>query len=305
MRTTREQISPGDRGDTAANTSARTCRDGVRYGAQHRKRPPYGQPRTCGNTDTDGRGPGSGPDDQRRSQRSDQQDTRSAVGGTSIETSRLAQLCEQLRPNIVILDSGFDPHCHLVRLLRDGETTLVVVVLVRDAHRTPQFLSAAAAAGAHATVPRTAEPRRLAEAIRRAHIDRRYTDPALAALTARPKRQSSADGTDPAVRQQMPLSRREYQVLQLVAEGLENSAIAKTLFLSVETVRTHVKSILRKLSARDRTHAVTKAFRSGILIPRPEESTAPSVDGAAAAPPPQHTPATAPAPQPPSGVQPT
>jgi len=215
------------------------------------------------------------------------------------------QLCEQLRPNIVILDSGFDPHCHLVRLLRDGETTLVVVVLVRDAHRTPQFLSAAAAAGAHATVPRTAEPRRLAEAIRRAHIDRRYTDPALAALTARPKRQSSADGTDPAVRQQMPLSRREYQVLQLVAEGLENSAIAKTLFLSVETVRTHVKSILRKLSARDRTHAVTKAFRSGILIPRPEESTAPSVDGAAAAPPPQHTPATAPAPQPPSGVQPT
>ncbi|TWH21564.1 response regulator transcription factor [Prauserella rugosa] len=215
------------------------------------------------------------------------------------------QLCEQLRPNIVILDSGFDPHCHLVRLLRDGDPTLVVVVLVRDAHRTPQFLSAAAAAGAHATVPRTAEPRRLAEAIRRAHIDRRYTDPALAALTARPKRQSSADGTDPAVRQQMPLSRREYQVLQLVAEGLENSAIAKTLFLSVETVRTHVKSILRKLSARDRTHAVTKAFRSGILIPRPEESTAPSVDGAAAAPPPQHTPATAPAPQPPSGVRPT
>ncbi|OLT38736.1 helix-turn-helix transcriptional regulator [Saccharomonospora sp. CUA-673] len=204
------------------------------------------------------------------------------------------QLCEQLRPNIVILDSGFDPHCHLVRLLRDGDPTLVVVVLVRDAHRTPQFLSTAATAGAHATVPRTAEPRRLAEAIRRAHIDRRYTDPALAALTARPKRQSSAEGTDPGQRQQMPLSRREYQVLQLVAEGLENSAIAKTLFLSVETVRTHVKSILRKLSARDRTHAVTKAFRSGILIPRPEESTAPSADGAVTAPPPQHTPPAAP-----------
>ncbi|WP_183647834.1 response regulator transcription factor [Prauserella isguenensis] len=199
------------------------------------------------------------------------------------------QLCEQLRPNIVILDSGFDPHCHLVRLLRDGDPTLVVVVLVRDAHRTPQFLSTAAAAGAHATVPRTAEPRRLAEAIRRAHIDRRYTDPALAALTARPKRQPSSEGTGASGKQQMPLSRREYQVLQLVAEGLENSAIAKTLFLSVETVRTHVKSILRKLSARDRTHAVTKAFRTGILIPRPEESTAPSADGTPG-PPPQHTP---------------
>jgi DNA-binding NarL/FixJ family response regulator len=74
----------------------------------------------------------------------------------------------------------------------------------------------------------------------------------------------------------MPLSRREYQVLQLVAEGLENSAIAKLLFLSVETVRTHVKSILRKLSARDRTHAVTIAFRSGILIPRADDGHNPA-----------------------------
>src|SRR5207237_6080950 len=64
-----------------------------------------------------------------------------------------------------------------------------------------------------------------------------------------------------------PLSRREYQVLQLIADGLENQAIAKILFVSVETVRTHVKSILRKLAARDRTHAVAVAFRSGVLVP--------------------------------------
>ncbi|MFC4005406.1 LuxR C-terminal-related transcriptional regulator [Prauserella oleivorans] len=190
------------------------------------------------------------------------------------------QLCEQLRPNIVIVDSGFDPHCHLVRLLCEGDPALVIVVLVRETHRTAQFLSTAAAAGAHAMVPRAADPRRLAEAIRRAHAERRYTDPSLAALTARPKRQpaGSSGALTSAHRPQMPLSRREYQVLQLVAEGLENSAIAKTLFLSVETVRTHVKSILRKLSARDRTHAVTKAFRAGILIPRPEDGGAPARD---------------------------
>src|SRR5439155_19803321 len=98
----------------------------------------------------------------------------------------------------------------------------------------------------------------------------RYIDPALAPLTT-PGR---SRGGDPSVgrRPRMPLSRREYQVLQLVAEGLENAAIAKVLYLSVETVRTHVKSILRKLSARDRTHAVTIAFRAGILIAQPEDS---------------------------------
>jgi DNA-binding NarL/FixJ family response regulator len=177
------------------------------------------------------------------------------------------QLCEQLKPDVLILDSALDPSCHLTRLLSTGDPALVIVSLIRDANRTPQYLAAAIGAGAHAAVPRSTDPRRLAEAIRRAYTDRRYLDPSLAALTARPKRQpaASADGT-PAARIPMPLSRREYQVLQLVAEGLENSAIAKILFLSVETVRTHVKSILRKLSARDRTHAVTIAFRGGILV---------------------------------------
>ncbi|MFD1049908.1 response regulator transcription factor, partial [Kibdelosporangium lantanae] len=75
----------------------------------------------------------------------------------------------------------------------------------------------------------------------------------------------------PANPGQQPLSRREYQVLQLIADGLENQAIAKILYVSVETVRTHVKSILRKLSARDRTHAVAVAFRSGVLTVGQEE----------------------------------
>jgi DNA-binding NarL/FixJ family response regulator len=183
------------------------------------------------------------------------------------------QLCEQLKPDVVVLDSALDPNCHLTRLLSAGDPSLVLVVLIRDINRTPQYLAAAIAAGAHAAVPRAIDSRRLGEAIRRAHSDRRYLDPALAALTARPKRQpADIPGQPPAPRVPMPLSRREYQVLQLVAEGLENSAIAKILFLSVETVRTHVKSILRKLSARDRTHAVTIAFRGGILIAQPDDA---------------------------------
>jgi DNA-binding NarL/FixJ family response regulator len=183
------------------------------------------------------------------------------------------QLCEQLKPDIVVLDSALDPNCHLTRLLSAGDPSLVLVTLIRDTNRTPQYLAAAIAAGVHAAVPRAIDPRRLSEAIKRAYTDRRYLDPSLAALTARPKRQpADVPGQPTAQRVPMPLSRREYQVLQLVAEGLENSAIAKILFLSVETVRTHVKSILRKLSARDRTHAVTIAFRGGILVTVPDDA---------------------------------
>ncbi|MTD59166.1 response regulator transcription factor [Amycolatopsis pithecellobii] len=182
------------------------------------------------------------------------------------------QLAEQVHPDVILLDSGLDPNGHLTKLLTSGDPALLIIVLVRETHRTAAYLQIATVSGAHGALPRTAEARRLVEAIRRVHLDRRYVDPALAPLTAQQRPGFRAG--DPVVatrRPRMPLSRREFQVLQLVAEGLENAAIAKILYLSVETVRTHVKSILRKLSARDRTHAVTIAFRGGILIAQTED----------------------------------
>lgn len=62
-----------------------------------------------------------------------------------------------------------------------------------------------------------------------------------------------------------PLTARELEVLSHAAEGRENAQIAKRLFLSTETVRTHIKSILRKLGAADRTQAVHIAHRHGWL----------------------------------------
>jgi DNA-binding NarL/FixJ family response regulator len=60
------------------------------------------------------------------------------------------------------------------------------------------------------------------------------------------------------------LSDREQQVLSLVARGQSNSEIAAALHISDHTVKTHVASILRKLSLRDRVHAVIFAYESGL-----------------------------------------
>ena len=64
------------------------------------------------------------------------------------------------------------------------------------------------------------------------------------------------------------LSDREVEVLQLVARGLSNQEIAKELFLSSTTVKTHVSHILTKLGVRDRVQAVVEAYDSGIVAPR-------------------------------------
>jgi DNA-binding NarL/FixJ family response regulator len=62
-----------------------------------------------------------------------------------------------------------------------------------------------------------------------------------------------------------PLSQRESDVLALMAEGLGNAAIADRLVVGLETVRTHVAAVLRKLGARDRTHAVVLAYSRGLV----------------------------------------
>jgi DNA-binding NarL/FixJ family response regulator len=178
------------------------------------------------------------------------------------------QLCERFRPHAVIIDSGLDPRWHLSRMLIGNDSDLGVLLMIREAQRNTPYIAGAIAAGVHGVISRRSEPPQLVQAIQRVHAERRYIDPTLASALGTPKGKPSVPPANPG---QQPLSRREYQVLQLIADGLENQAIAKILYVSVETVRTHVKSILRKLSARDRTHAVAVAFRSGVLTVGQEE----------------------------------
>jgi DNA-binding NarL/FixJ family response regulator len=172
---------------------------------------------------------------------------------------------ERLRPDIAVIDAVLDPRGHLGKLMMSVSPTLTVLALVRDPYRTPQYLAEVMSSGVNGVLLRSAEPAQLVEAIRRAHLERRYFDPALSTLT-----RGMTVSRSPGARQ--PLSRREYQVLQLISDGMENQAIAKALFVSVETVRTHVKSILRKLHARDRAHAIAIAFRLGVLVPQGEQT---------------------------------
>jgi DNA-binding NarL/FixJ family response regulator len=197
------------------------------------------------------------------------------LGSAEAATAGL-RLCQRLRPDVVLVDAAIDPRGQLAHILSTGGTggagSTRVVLLIDDARRTPQYVGGALAAGVAGVLRRAAQPADLVRAIQAAHSEGRYVDPALAPMLAAP-------ATRPQSQPRQPLSRRELQVLELIADGLENQAIADLLYVSVETVRTHVKSILRKLSSRDRTHAVAVAFRSVVLgVNQPGTASRPARD---------------------------
>jgi len=107
-------------------------------------------------------------------------------------------------------------------------------------------------AGARGYLLKTAPPRELAEAIRDVHAGKKRVPANVAAQLAEHMGSES-------------LSMREIEVLRLVAEGNRNREIAEKLFISEETVKVHVKHIMEKLGANDRTQAIAIAIRRGII----------------------------------------
>jgi DNA-binding NarL/FixJ family response regulator len=143
------------------------------------------------------------------------------------------------------------------RIRHELPHTRVVIVTMIDAE---QEVLAALAAGADAYVVKNAEPARIADAVRIAAEGGAYFDPQIAHFVL--ARLSSGE---PAKTADSPLSPRETDVLRLVAEGVSNVDIAQQLSIGLGTVKGHVRDILEKLAASDRTQAAVLALRRGYI----------------------------------------
>ena len=107
-------------------------------------------------------------------------------------------------------------------------------------------------AGARAYLLKSMPPKELLEVIRQVHAGKKRVPPQLAAQLA----EHISDE---------PLTSREIEVLSQIAEGNRNREIGEKLFITEETVKVHIKNIMGKLGASDRTQAVAIAIRRGII----------------------------------------
>lgn len=169
------------------------------------------------------------------------------------------ELIERERPDVAIVDIGLPgiDGVELTQRVRSAfPDTRVVIVTMIDLE--PQVL-AALAAGADAYCLKNSEPERIVEAVRIAAEGGAYFDPQIAhvVLTRFAPREVNAGDS--------PLTQRETEILRLIAEGVGNAEIGQRLFLGLGTVKGHVRDIMEKLSAADRTQAAVLALRRGYI----------------------------------------
>lgn len=187
-----------------------------------------------------------------------------AVVGQSGGGAELSAAVEATAPDVILLDQATGDDESLERLERLLDQHGTVAALVLGAERTEEALLEALGAGARAYLPRESSGEELVAAVRAVAAGLIVLHPAPAApllerLLDRP-RPPIANAPGEA------LTPRELEVLQALAGGLTNRAIARRLAVSENTVKFHVSSILTKLDAASRAEAVALAARRGLLL---------------------------------------
>jgi DNA-binding NarL/FixJ family response regulator len=175
------------------------------------------------------------------------------VIGEAADGAAAVEMAERRRPNVVVMDVRMPGMDGLEATKQLTEKTPETAVLIFTAYSERSLLSRGLESGAKGYVLKEAPHETLLRAIEKVAAGEGYVDPALmpAFLTGRDKDDM--------------LTAREREILQLLADGMSNADVASKLFISQETVKSHVRHILAKLEADTRTHAVAIALRDAII----------------------------------------
>jgi DNA-binding NarL/FixJ family response regulator len=166
-------------------------------------------------------------------------------------------------PEVVLMDLRMPRHDGIWALERLRERGLAVPVLVLTTFDDDTLVLRALRAGARGYLLKDVTIAQLARAVRVLAEGGTLMSPSINDGLLRALRADPPDADDALPPQ--PLTGREIEVLRLVAEGCSNREIAELLHLAEGTVKNHLSTILQKTGSRDRTSAVLRALREGLL----------------------------------------
>jgi DNA-binding NarL/FixJ family response regulator len=187
------------------------------------------------------------------------------VLGEASDGAEVPGLVRRFEPDVVLMDvrmpavDGIAATRHLV----SSKGAAAPRVLILTTFGNDGYVYDALQAGATGFLLKRARPAEIVQAVRTVAAGESLLFPAAVRDLVATRGRCGGDALCGA-----GLTEREGEVLRLVARGLSNAEIARELVVGVETVKTHVGSVLAKVGARDRTQAVVAAYESGFIDPR-------------------------------------
>lgn len=191
-------------------------------------------------------------------------DTRAEIEvmGEAESGRRAVELCAEHAPDVVLLDLLM-PEMNGVETARQIKAVSPrSQIVILTSHHSDEHLLPSIRAGALSYLLKDVSPPELVAAVEKASRGEAVLHPRIAAQIVENLQNNQLQAEQNPL---MTLSRRESEVLRLIAEGLPNAQIADRLFISEKTVKSHVGNILSKLHLADRTQAAVYAWRSGFV----------------------------------------
>jgi DNA-binding NarL/FixJ family response regulator len=180
------------------------------------------------------------------------------VVGEAADGSEAVRRAQALSPDVILMDLRMPNMDGVSAIAALADAGVPARVLVLTTYDTDSDVLLAIEAGATGYLLKDAPATELFRAVRAAANGEAVLSPAIATRLIGQMRTPTQD----------PISQRELEVLELIAEGHSNRDTAARLFISEATVKTHLTHIYAKLAVNDRAAAVAAAFNRGLLLPR-------------------------------------
>jgi DNA-binding NarL/FixJ family response regulator len=184
------------------------------------------------------------------------------VVGEASDGAEAVDMAGELSPDVILMDVTMPEldGVEATRLVKAANPAIRVIMLTM--HADQEVLAAAIRSGASGYLVKDCSTEEIADAIRSAVSGETTLSPALAASMLNEVRKLDAPNQ---AEEDRIVTKREEEVLQLIADGCSTPEVAERLYISQKTVKNHLASIYQKLDARDRTQAVLQAVRMGIV----------------------------------------